>query len=142
MDKTKVVLDTNILISALGWEGKPKRVFDQVVDGTLELIMSREQFEELSRALDYPRLQFAQEQKERFKTLILEIATIVKPQEKITIIKEDPDDNMFLECAVAGNAKYIVSGDSDLLELKEFRGIKILSPDEFLTVTYGNRFAA
>lgn len=132
MGKTKATLDTNILISALGWKGNPKKVFDTIVNEKVELVISNEQFDELSNALDYPKFQFTKEQKDRFKSLILELATFVKPVEKIDAIKDDPDDNMHLEAAVAGNVEYIVSGDPDLLDLKEFRGIKIMTAKEFL----------
>ena len=132
MGKKKAVLDTNILISALGWKGNPNQVFDRIVKREVELVISDKQFNELSEALDYPKFQFTEEQKDRFESLILEIATFVKPLEKIDVIKNDPDDNMHLEAAVAGNVKYIVTGDPDLLDLNEFRGIKILTPKEFL----------
>ena len=132
MGKTKVTLDTNILISALGWEGNPKRVFDKIVNGEVELIISDDQFAELSEVLKYPRFKFTEEQKDRFKSLILEIATFAKPVEKIDVIKRDPDDNIHLEVAVAGKISYIVSGDPDLLTLKEFRKIKIVTAKEFL----------
>ena len=96
------------------------------------MAISGTQFEELSEALNYPKFQFTEEQKGRFKSLILELATFVKPVENIDIIKEDPDDNRILECAVAGNVDYIVTGDPDLLDLKEFRKIKIRTAKEFL----------
>ncbi len=132
MGKTKATLDTNILISALGWKGNPKKVFEKIVNGEVELIISDEQFAELSEALEYPKFQFAEEQKARFKALILGIATFVKPVEKIDIVKNDPDDNIHLEAAVAGKADYIITGDPDLLDLKEFRGIKIITARDFL----------
>lgn len=132
MGKEKVVLDTNILISALGWKGKPNQVFDKAVKGEVELVISDKQFNELSKALNYPKFQFTEEQKDRLKSLILKIATFVKPLEKIDAIKNDPDDNIHLESAIAGNVKYIVTGDPDLLKLKEFRGIKIITAKEFL----------
>lgn len=135
MGKTKATLDTNILISALGWKGNPKQVFDKVINGEVELILSDEQFAELSEAIEYPKFAFTKEQKDRFKALVLEVATFVKPVEKIDAIKQDPDDNMHLEAAVAGNVEYIVSGDPDLLELKEFRGIKIVTAKKFLDET-------
>ena len=132
MGKTKATLDTNILISALGWNGNPRQIFEKIIEGEVELVISEEQFDELSEALNYPKFEFREEQKDRFKALILEIATFVKPIEKISEVKEDPDDNMILETAVAGDAEYIISGDADLLKLKEFRGIKILTAKEFL----------
>jgi len=57
---------------------------------------------------------------------------IVKPEEHFAVIKEDPDDNIFLDCAIAGKVEYIISGDEHLLNLKKFKGIKILTPGEFL----------
>ena len=132
MGKTKVTLDTNILVSALGWEGNPKKVFEAVVAGKADLVISEALIAELSKTLDYPKFQFSQEQKDRFKALILSLATLVKPAEKISAIKEDTDDNRVLECAATGKADYIVSGDNDLLRLKEFRGIRIKNPKEFL----------
>ncbi len=132
MGKKKATLDTNILISALGWKGNPYQVFSKFVNEEVELIISDEQFSELSEVLEYPKFQFTEEQKNRFKTLILELATFVKPVEKIDAIKNDPDDNIILEAAVDGNVGYIVSGDPDLLELKEFRGIKIVTARQFL----------
>lgn len=56
---------------------------------------------------------------------MMSISTILNPEEKLDVIKDNPYDNKFLECALASNADYIVSGDSHLLNLKEFRGIKI-----------------
>lgn len=65
---------------------------------------------------------------------IIAIATLVEPVEKLNIVKEDPDDNMVLECAKAGKVDYIVSNDKHLLKLKEFEGIKIVTPKEFLQI--------
>lgn len=132
MGKTKATLDTNILISALGWKGNPKQVFNKIVNREIELVISDAQFDELSETLDYPKFQFTEEQKDRFKALILEVSTFVKPTEKIDAIKNDPDDNIILEAAVAGNVDYIVSGDPDLLDLRKFREIKIRTAKEFL----------
>ena len=132
MGKKKVILDTNILISALGWRGNPKKILDLIVEGKIEIFTSESQLRELSKVLDYPKFEFTGEQKDRLKSLILNISTIVKPVEKINVISKDPDDNMILECAVAGDVDYIVTGDPDLLILKEFRGIKIVKAKEFL----------
>ena len=64
--------------------------------------------------------------------LLLSHSTLIEPVESIDIIKDDPGDNMVLECAVEGKADYIISGDSHLLSLDEYRGINILSAREFL----------
>tara|TARA_Y100000310_G_scaffold341490_1_gene440799 strand:- start:2237 stop:2653 length:417 start_codon:yes stop_codon:yes gene_type:complete len=130
----KVVLDTNILISAFGWEGNSKQIFNKIIEGDLELITSSEQFKELSRVLDYPKFDFTEEQKTRFKSLILEISKFVYPKEKVSIIKEDSSDNIFLEIAMAGKVDFVITGDFHLLKLKEFKKIKIVTPKEFLEV--------
>ncbi len=128
----KVVLDTNIFISALGWNGKPKEIFLACVRGEYELVTSSAQIEELQRVLDYPKFSFSQEQKQIFMAIILEIATFVEILGNITIIKDDPDDDVILETALVGNASYIITGDPHLLNLKEFGCIKIVTAHDFL----------
>ena len=71
MGKTKVTLDTNILISALGWDGIPRQVLGKIIGGEVELFVSDGQFSELSEAMDYPKFQFTEEQKDRLKSLVL-----------------------------------------------------------------------
>ena len=120
MGKTKVFLDTNILISALGWRGKPKVIFEKCLHDELELITSPNQISELKRVMDYPKFNFTEEQKATFISIILEMATMVEIPGKLKIIQEDPDDNAMLETAVVGNVAYLISGDPHLLQLKEF----------------------
>lgn len=132
MGKKKVVLDTNILISAIGWKGHSKEILNKCEKEELILITSLEQFEELSKVLDYPKFNFVEEQKNKFKNLILEIAEFYSIINKINIIKEDPDDNIILETAIIGKADYIITGDSHLLKLKNFRNIKVIKPSEFI----------
>ena len=64
--------------------------------------------------------------------LILEYTKIVRPIKKVEVVKDDPDDNKIIECALTAEADYIVSGDSHLFNIKEVLGIKILKPKEFL----------
>ena len=59
------------------------------------------------------------------------MAELVTPEMDLEAVEDDPDDDKILECAVAGNADYIVSGDSHLLDIEEYRGVEIVSPDEF-----------
>ncbi|HIG92777.1 TPA: putative toxin-antitoxin system toxin component, PIN family [Candidatus Woesearchaeota archaeon] len=132
MGKTKVFLDTNILISALGWKGKPRVVFEKCVHGELALVTSPNQIEELKRVMDYPKFGFTEEQKAAFISIVLEIATMVKISGKVKVILEDPDDDAMLETAVVGNADYLISADQHLLKLKEFAKVKIVTASEFL----------
>ncbi len=131
MDKKRIVLDTNIIISAFGWNGEPKKLLDKIIENEFEWIISQNQIEELSRVLNYNKFKFSDEQKERIKTIVLSISILVEPKEKLNIINEDKDDNKILECAIEGKVGYIITGDSHLLKLKEFRDIKILKISEF-----------
>lgn len=132
MEKTKVLPDTNILISALGWNSKPKEIFRKCIAGELKLITSSEQIEELRRVMDYHKFHFTEKQKESFFSIILEIAEVVEITGKVKVIKDDPDDDVMIETAIVSRADYIVSGDPHLLNLKEFTGVKILTAKEFL----------
>jgi uncharacterized protein len=129
---TKVILDTNILISTLGWQGNPHKVLQKIIDKEVVLFISNKQFEELARVLDYPKFNFSEEKKARFKAIISAMATFAKPTTKLDIIKEDPSDNMILECALVSNADFIISGDEHLLGLANFKGAKIVSASYFM----------
>ncbi|MHB1868286.1 MAG: putative toxin-antitoxin system toxin component, PIN family [Nitrososphaerales archaeon] len=98
MGKTKVILDTNVLVSGFGWKGNPHRVLDMVVSGEIELFTSREQFEELSRVLDYPKFEFTEEQKVSFKSLLSSVASFVETTTKLDIIKADPPEQNSRVC--------------------------------------------
>lgn len=131
MGKTKVVLDTNVLISALGWNGVPRKIVQKCLNGDLTILTSSEQIDELRRVMDYPKFTFTEEQKNIFISIILEVAEMVEITGKLKFVKDDPDDDAILETALAGNAEYIVSGDLHLLSLETFANIKIVTAAEF-----------
>ncbi len=138
MGKEKIVLDTNILISALGWKGNPNEVFRRVVEGEFELIISQNQLDEIKEVMNYAKLGFTEDQKSRFIAILINTAKIVKTSGKLKVIKEDPDDDIILETAVENNAGYIISGDHHLLKIKEYLGIKIVTVSEFLKLFNSN----
>ena len=127
----KVVLDTNVHISAaiLG------RVCEEIIQtcrfSDLEVLISKEIIGELSDRLSQKFL-WQDEQIDVFLESITEFSEVIKVDEDINYIKDDPDDNKILECAVSANCDFIVSGDRHLLILKSYKGIKILSPADFL----------
>jgi len=127
-----VVFDTNVLISALGWDAKPEACLERALQGQVEGYVSHEMLDELRRVMNYPRFGFSETEKQSFLEVILVSFHIVESQVDLDVVDADPDDNMVLECAVAGSADWIVSGDSDLRDLGEFRDIKIVTPAEFL----------
>mgnify|MGYP005846655037 CR=1 FL=1 len=81
--------------------------------------------------LRYEKFGFDSGEIEEFLTIVLEAASIIEPGIRMDIIREDPDDNRILECAVAASADFIVSGDKHLLDLKRFQAIQIVSPEVF-----------
>jgi len=120
-------------------ERNPYKMLDKVVNGEIDLFISYEQFEELSRVLDYPKFKFREDQKFKFKTLISEVSTFVKTPVKVDIIKDDPSDNAILECALVAGVDYVVSGDRHLLSIEKFRRIKIVRANEFLRIISNNK---
>lgn len=129
----RIVLDTNVFISGIFWEGNfSSQVINLWRNGTITLVSSLPIIEELVENLRGFRIKMSNDMVEKWKNIIIENAIIVEPTEEINIVKEDPDDNKFIEVAVAGQAKYIVTQDKHLLKLKEFEGIKILKPKEVL----------
>jgi len=128
----RLVLDTNILISALGWGGKPKEVLESCILGKHELLMSAELMDELVSVLKRPKFDFIETEKKAqlLKDLAI-IAEIIRPAIKLNAVPEDPADNKVLECAVAGKADCIISGDEHLLSLKAYSSVKVVSADGF-----------
>ncbi|MFH1408717.1 MAG: putative toxin-antitoxin system toxin component, PIN family [Nanoarchaeota archaeon] len=131
MGKKKIVIDTNLFISALGWGGTPKDLIDRVIQEEPELYMSERQWEELKTVLDYPKFCFTEDQKERFILVLSQIAHLLKTEELQDIVN-DPKDHCILEPASTMRIDYIVTGDDDLLRLGTFQGAIILNASDFL----------
>lgn len=85
--------------------------------------------------MTYDRLPFTETDRRQYMAILGREADIVQPTESLEVIDRDPDDDMFLECAVAGEATYLVSGDTHLLDLGSFRELDIITAGEFLTRT-------
>ena len=128
----RVVLDTNVFISGIHWTGDSKEILFMFRNKKFELVSSISIIEEITKTLTNFRIPLSEEDISMWENIILENAVLVEPEEEIDIVKEDPDDNKFIEAAVAGKVSYIVTQDNHLLKIKEFRGIKILTPSEFL----------
>lgn len=136
MPKLKIVVDTNVFVSAhLVSKGNPSKAIDYWIEDRYELILSKPIVEEIIEVLHRTGIKI--ERIERLLSLISQKTTTVTPEKEISIIKDDPDDNKFLECAIENRSNYIVSGDKHLLNLREYEGIKILTPKKFLEVLDG-----
>lgn len=130
--KVKITLDTNIIISALFWSGFPRAILEKCIRGDVEVVLSKEILEEVKEVLEREKKFEATtaEIQELLQTL-LDCSKIVVPKLKIDIIK-DRKDNKILECGKVGKVDYIVTGDKHLLEVKEFKGIKIVRAREIV----------
>jgi len=128
----KVVLDTNVFISALFWQGAPYQIFKRILEGAILNFVSPQILEELKeRLLD--KFKLPPEKVKEFLEIIVFSSQIVYPKKKLNIVKKDPEDNKILECALEAKASFIISGDKHLLEIKEYKGIKIVTPREFIS---------
>ncbi|HEX5506373.1 MAG TPA: putative toxin-antitoxin system toxin component, PIN family [Thermomicrobiales bacterium] len=137
----RVVLDTNVIVSAvLSPTGTPARILAAWRREVFELLVSGPILDEYQQTLGYGRLRARHhltddeiaEVVAEFRTLatFVSAANGVVPGDDVA----DLDDAMFLACAIAGGATYIVSGDAHLLDLREYQGIKILPPTLFLAL--------
>jgi len=132
----RVVADTNVIVSAMLWIGSPHQILVASEDARLTLCTSpsllRELTGVLSRPKFAPRLRALQVSVSELTTGYARLARLVNPQRIMRVIAEDPADDEVLACALAARAHYIVSGDTDLLRLRSYRGISILSPRLFV----------
>lgn len=129
----RTVLDTNVLVSYLLTHGSVAwRAADHVLRRG-ELILSEATFDELWEVLHRPKFDRFVDPKVRYDFLakVLHYATVVTPRERIRACA-DPDDDKFLEAAVAADADVIVTGDRQLLALNPFRSIAVLAPTDYL----------
>ncbi len=128
-----VVFDTNILFSAAGWRGKPFECVEQARAGNIQGVTCAELMEELAEKLEL-KLGFSAEQSAETIARHLRFLRTVGIPKVLNAVPRDADDNAVLECAMEGKAGFVVSGDNDLLELKNFRGIEIVRASEFLEI--------
>ena len=131
----RVVIDTNVLISGTFWSSSSFHVLKLVDAGRIELVVSREILEEYDELLHRDEIMsktaYSQE-KTNAAAKMLKKAVLVEVSNQVHLVKDDPDDDKFIEAAIAGGAQFIISQDKDLLTLKEVREIKIITPERFL----------
>jgi uncharacterized protein len=131
----KAVFDTNVLVSSLIKHGKPRNLWNAVLDGKVKLVVSEEILEEFIRVVSRPKIAkyLDKTDVDNFLKILLQKAELVNTEEPLNLVK-DPSDNMILETAVAGGARYIVSGDNHLIGLGSFKEIKVLTVANMLQI--------
>ena len=128
----RIVLDTNVLISALLFGGNPRTILDQVLRGEVVLCLSESILSELATVLQRPKFGFSHVIVNQIITELSAVSEFVLPTNKIQEIEADEADNRVLECAAEASVDYIVSGDVHLLEKKKYGSIQIVNPQQFL----------
>ncbi|MBS3092245.1 putative toxin-antitoxin system toxin component, PIN family [Candidatus Pacearchaeota archaeon] len=132
------IIDTNIFVSGIFWEGNfCSQIIDEWKNKKFELVSSVEIIDEFVETLKNFKIQMPDEMIEEWRNLIIENSIMVEPTIKLDAIKDDPDDNKFLEAGISGNVDLVISQDKHLLKLKQYRGIKIVSPEEALLLLKG-----
>ena len=127
------VIDTNVVASAIFFGGKPKEVIDHVIKNHIKAYASQEIVNEYRETVEYLKEKFP-EKAPKIPLMNIELkCTIIDVTTKIDICR-DPDDNKFIECAVDSGCYYVVSGDKDLLTVKEYEGVRIVPVTEFLEI--------
>ena len=129
----KIVIDANLFISAFFWKGNPQKVINRATEGLDDLFMSMDILEEITNVINRPKFNADKKETENYISGIKKISKFVNPLVSVTASR-DVKDNKYLECAVAANANYIVSGDIHLLELKKYNEIFIVKAKEYLDI--------
>ena len=132
MGAVKVVVDTNVVISALLFGGTPAKLIALWQSDTIKPVASKEIVDEYLRVLTYPKFKLSEEEINfLLYQEILPYFDVIETHPGPRIIKSDPADDKFIRCALAANALYIISGDQHLLALKSYQKFRILTPVEF-----------
>ena len=134
----RVVIDANVYVSALiSSKGAPARIIEHWLQGKFDVLISQAIVDEIVRVTAYEKLKkYARlrENRQEFVQLLADQGIFVEPQETLQVVEADESDNRYVECAVAGNAQYLVSGDPHLLQVGEYLSIQFVSPAVFDTL--------
>jgi len=133
--KHRFVFDANVLVSALLFKkSKPRQAFDKAIDNG-DVLLSISVLSELNRVLNRRKFDkyLLEQERKAFLADLMREAELIEITDEINACR-DPKDDKYLELSVNGKAKYIITGDKDLLVLNPFRSVKILTPQQFLAI--------
>ena len=128
----RVVLDTNVLVSAIISDGKPRELLRKGISKEFCMVTSDLLLRELGNVLRRPKFRTDEDEIHRIIFALMQATEVVEVVSKLKLVEEDPKDDMVVETAYDGKADFIVSGDSHLLALKSFREIKIVTVSQML----------
>ena len=133
--RRKVVLDTNIIVSALlSKDGTPARILLAVGEGKIVNYISEEILSEIEDVLSRQKIheRTTDAEREVFLDMLVATSALVTPKCRLHVLTEDQADNKILECAAEADADHIITGDQHLLKLRRYNNVKILNPAEFI----------
>ena len=130
----KIVIDSNVFVSSFFWKGNPRKVFDRVIDGFDELYITDGILDEIKNVMSRKKFDIETNEISDYLKIIEHFSQKIFHDDKIENISRDMDDNKILKCGLESHADFIVTGDNDLLALKEYKSIKILNPAEYLKI--------
>ena len=128
----KLVIDSNIFVSSFFWGGYPRDVFERVINGLDELFITEEILKEIKSVMNSSKFNANADEIEDYIKIIEKYSKKIESKNVPKDISRDKDDDKILQCGLDGNVDFIVTGDNDLLILKEYEKIKIMKPKEYL----------
>ena len=127
----KVTVDTNFLISATQWDySVAHKLLKKLILLDVTIFTTQDILDEAVEVLERD-FKYSKNEAENIIEKMLLFAKLIEPKQKVDVIKDDPDDNKVIECAVESSSDYILTYDGHLLKLKGYKGIKIVTPEEF-----------
>ena len=133
----RIVIDTNVVASAMFFGGHPRQLLEFLVERKLEAFASCEIIAEYQRTANELCAKYSEKPVHLPLSMILAVITVIEPTSKVQVCR-DPDDDKFIECAMDAHCVYIVSGDKDLRSLQQYNGIQIVTVSEFFSLHYPN----
>ncbi len=129
----RACLDTNVWISGIIFGGAPGKIVQLALDKKFVVITSSAILDEVTRVLE-SKFELSSKDVKRLRSRIIQVADVYEPPGELKVIAADPDDDIIVETAVVGNARYLVSGDKKhVLPLQHYGHVKIVSPKDFLS---------
>jgi uncharacterized protein len=128
----KIVIDSNVFVSSFFWGGHPREVFERVINGFDELYITDEIIKEITSVMSSRKFDVNSIEIEDYTRIIEKYSKNIITKNVPNSISRDKSDDKILQCGLDGNVDYIVTGDKDLLVLKEYETIKIINPKDYL----------
>jgi putative PIN family toxin of toxin-antitoxin system len=130
----RIVLDANIFVSSFFWGVNPRMVLERIIEGIDELFITKEILNEIEEVMERPKFHADKGEIDYFINSIEEIGNKIIAKSQIKNGSRDKTDNKYIECGIAANVDYIISGDIHLLELGKYEKIKIISAKNYLEI--------